>query len=130
MKTIGLEEHFVTTDVIEAWSRLEPQWHNPPGLAGDDDLKRRLAASLKRPVSEYFRTNMFVTPSGVFSQRYLRWAIEVMGLDRTLFSTDYPYRFVSDGGARRFLEEAELIEADREMIGSGNWERLCAAIRR
>ncbi len=88
------------------------------------------AASLKQPVSEYFRSNVLVTPSGVFSQRYLRWAIEVMGADRILFSTDYPYRFVRDGGARRFLEEADLSDADREKIASGNWNRSCAAIRR
>ncbi|BBX61703.1 amidohydrolase [Mycobacterium saskatchewanense] len=88
------------------------------------------AASLKQPVSEYFRSNVFVTPSGIFSQRYLRWALEVMGPDRILFSTDYPYRFVPDGGARRFLQDADLSEADREKVASGNWERICAAIRR
>ena len=87
-------------------------------------------AALARPVSEYFRTNVLVTPSGVFSQRYLRWTLEVMGVDRILFSTDYPYRFAADHGARRFLEEANLSDADRDNIASGNWQRICAAIRR
>ena len=87
-------------------------------------------ASLARPVSEYVRTNVFVTPGGVFSQRYLQWALEVVGVDRIMFATDYPYVMVPDGGARRFLEEAEITEADREKIASGNWERLCANIRR
>ena len=93
-----------------------------------DDLTT--AAQLKRPVSDYFRTNVLVTPSGVFSQRYLRWAIEVLGIDRILFSTDYPYRMAPDGEARRFLAEAELTEADRDKIGSANWDRVCAGIRR
>jgi uncharacterized protein len=87
-------------------------------------------ANLARPVSEYVRTNVFVTPGGVFSQRYLQWALEVVGVDRILFATDYPYVMVSGGGARRFLEEAEITEADREKMASGNWERLCANIRR
>jgi hypothetical protein len=34
------------------------------------------------------------------------------------------------GGARRFLEEADLNEVDREKIASANWDRICAHIRR
>ncbi|AGB23794.1 putative TIM-barrel fold metal-dependent hydrolase [Mycobacterium sp. JS623] len=87
-------------------------------------------ASLDRPVSEYVRDNVFVTPGGVFSQRYLQWTLDVVGADRILFASDYPYVMVPDGGSRRFLEQAEISETDREMIASGNWEKLCAGIRR
>lgn len=88
------------------------------------------AGNLERPISDYFSTNVLVTPSGIFSQRYLRWALEVVGVDRILFSTDYPYRFAPHGGARRFLQEADLTDVEREKIASGNWERLCAGISR
>ena len=87
-------------------------------------------AELQRPVSDYFRTNISITPSGVWSQRYLRWAKEVVGVERILFSTDYPYRFDADGGARRFLEEADLTQDERAAIAHGHWERMVAAIRR
>jgi predicted TIM-barrel fold metal-dependent hydrolase len=87
-------------------------------------------AKLERPVSDYFRSNISVTPSGMWSQRYLRWAIEVLGVERILFSTDYPYRFTPDGGARRFLDEADLGETDKARIAHGNWERLVGNIRR
>ena len=87
-------------------------------------------ADLARPISDYVRSNVFVTPGGVFSQRYLRWALEVVGPDRILFATDYPYVRVPDDGSRRFLEAAEISEADRAKIASGNWERLCAGVRR
>jgi predicted TIM-barrel fold metal-dependent hydrolase len=92
----------------------------------------RLAEVAKRarPLSDYVRSNVLVTPSGLLSQRYLRWAIEIVGVDRILFSTDYPFVPAPRGGYRRFLEEADLSEADREKIASGNWERLCAGIRR
>lgn len=93
-----------------------------------DGLKR--FARIERPISDYFRTNIAVTPSGMWSQRYLRWAKEVIGVERILFSTDYPYRFEADGTARRFLEDADLTDAEREAIGHGNWERMVAAIRR
>jgi len=87
-------------------------------------------ANLPRPVSEYVRSNVFVTPGGVFSQRYLQWALDVVGPDRIMFASDYPYVIVPDGGSRRFLEGAEISERDREKIASGNWERLCEDIRR
>lgn len=87
-------------------------------------------AKLARPVSEYFRRHVWVTPSGLWSQRYLRWALEVLGPERILFSTDYPYRFSPEGGARRFLEDADLTDGVRASIAHGNWERLAAGIRR
>lgn len=87
-------------------------------------------ANLARPVSEYVRTNVFVTPGGVFSQRYLQWSLDVVGPGRVLFATDYPYVMGPAGGSRRFLGEAEISDEDREKMASGNWERLCAGIRR
>ncbi len=73
---------------------------------------------------------VFVTPSGINSPRYLRWATEAVGVERILFSTDYPFEAASLGGARHFLEQASLSAAEREKIASGNWDRLCAGIRR
>ena len=87
-------------------------------------------AGLERPLVEYFRTNIWVTPSGMFSPRYLRWAIDLVGVDRIMFATDYPFEFAPSGGARRFLQEADLSDADCAKIASGNWERLRADIRR
>jgi predicted TIM-barrel fold metal-dependent hydrolase len=88
------------------------------------------AAKLSRKPSEYFRTNVFVTPSGILSQRYLRWTIEVLGADRILFATDYPFVPLPSGGARSFLANSDLAAADRNLVASGNWERLRAQIRR
>jgi len=66
----------------------------------------------------------------MWSERYLRWSIEVLGAERILFSSDYPYRFTPEGGARRFLDAADLPQIDREAIAHGNWERLVSEIRR
>ena len=87
------------------------------------------AAKLPRSVEEYVRDHVYVGPSGIFSERYLRWASEVVGTDRILFSTDYPFVQPS-GEGRHFLETADLPESGRVKIASGNWERLCATIRR
>lgn len=88
------------------------------------------AAKLPRLPSEYFRDHVFVTPSGLFSQRYLRWAIDVLATDRIMFSADYPYQMAERGGARRFLEDSTLPQDDKTKIASGNWQALCAAIKR
>ena len=85
------------------------------------------AAKLQRPIDDYFRRNVFVTPSGILSQRYLRWTLEVLGAERIMFSTDYPYQVAGDGGARRFLMQAPISDEDRAKIAHGNWDRLCAA---
>lgn len=92
--------------------------------------KMPAVSKLARPLADYFRSNVFLTPSGIFSQRYLRWVTEIAGAERVLFATDYPFEFAPHGGARRFLQDADLSGADREKIASGNWDRLCAGIRR
>ncbi|MDQ2740127.1 MAG: amidohydrolase family protein, partial [Actinomycetota bacterium] len=48
-------------------------------------------SKLELPVAEYFRRNIYVTPGGVASQRYMGWAKEVVGADRIMHATDYPF---------------------------------------
>jgi predicted TIM-barrel fold metal-dependent hydrolase len=86
--------------------------------------------TLQRPLAEYFRENIHLTPSGMFSQRYLRWSLEIVGADRIMLSTDYPFENAPDSGTRRFLEDAKVSDADRQLIAAGNWTRLRAGIRR
>jgi uncharacterized protein len=93
-----------------------------------------LGLKLERPLAHYFRQNVWVTGSGTLSERYLRWTAEVVGTDRMLYASDYPFTYstgdpiveTSGGRARSFLERAPLTEAERIAIGSGNWERLTA----
>jgi uncharacterized protein len=89
-------------------------------------LDRVMDPPLDRSLAEYLRENVFYTPSGMYSQRYLAWTIDVVGIDRIMFSTDYPYIPSAGGGASRaFLEETELLsDEDRHKIAHGNWEKL------
>ncbi|WP_336156693.1 amidohydrolase family protein [Amycolatopsis sp. VC5-11] len=95
----------------------------------------REMAGLRQPLADYFRQNFWIAGSGTVSERYLRWAAEVVGTERMLYSTDYPYTFgtrpggfpyldTSGGVARSFLEKAPFSEDEKAAIGSGNWERL------
>lgn len=87
-------------------------------------------AKLGQSFSEYVRRNTYITAGGVYSQRYLRWAVEVVGVERVMFATDYPYRPAPDGGVEHFLQSAGLDRADQERVASGNWDALVAGIRR
>jgi uncharacterized protein len=87
-------------------------------------------ANLPQSFSEYVRRNAHITAGGVYSQRYLRWAVEVVGAERVLFATDYPYRPGPDGGVEHFLQSAGLDQPDQERIAGGNWDALVADIRR
>jgi predicted TIM-barrel fold metal-dependent hydrolase len=89
----------------------------------------RLAAmnkvsGLARPIASYLRNNLYVTASGMFLPHYLKRAAAVVGVDRLLFSTDFPYQYRPGHDARRFLEKCELAEQDKAGFAHGNWVRL------
>jgi len=96
------------------------------------DRADRLTTQAKLPhsFSEYVRRNAYITAGGIYSQRYLRWALEVVGVERIMFATDYPYQPGPEGGVEHFLQTAGLPQADQERIAAGNWDTLVAGIRR
>lgn len=95
-----------------------------------DGLSRFTKDLLKKPVADYARENFYITPSGVLSPNYLKWTLEVMGRERVLFATDYPYRPLPDRGARDFIENSGLDAETQNLFAGGNWQRLTGQIRR
>lgn len=81
-------------------------------------------AGLAHPISYYLRHNLYVTASGMFLPHYLERAMKVVGPDRLLFSTDYPYQYREGGDARCFLAECGLSGPDKAAFANGNWLRL------
>jgi len=83
-------------------------------------------SGLQRPFLDYVRDNLYLTGSGMFSPDYLQRAIDAVGVDRILFSTDYPYQYRPGGDARKFLDSlSDLDEDSKAKFAHGNWERLC-----
>ena len=64
-------------------------------------------AKLRQPVADYFKTNLWVTTSGYFTLPPFQCAREVIGLERLMFSVDYP--FSSNDKGREFLKLAESV---------------------
>ena len=81
-------------------------------------------AKLDKPFIEYIRQNLSVTASGMFSPSYLQRSVDIIGIDRILFSTDYPYQYRPGREARTFVEATNLRQEDREKFSFANWERL------
>jgi len=81
-------------------------------------------SGLKRPFIEYIRNNLYLTASGMFSPAYLQQAIDAVGTDRILFSTDFPYQYRPGGDARRFVEGLTLDDADKRKFAHRNWDDL------
>lgn len=72
---------------------------------------------LKHDISYYFHHNLYVSPSGLFDQNQLQWAVNEFGADHILFSTDYPYEPTDK--IATFLDDADLTQTQRDQIGSG-----------
>ena len=77
-----------------------------------------------KPFIDYIRQNLYVTASGMFSPSYLQRTVDIIGTDRILFSTDYPYQYRPGREARTFVEATNLSQEDKEKFSFGNWERL------
>ncbi|MHA6761394.1 amidohydrolase family protein [Streptacidiphilus sp. PAMC 29251] len=82
----------------------------------------RHATKLERSFQEYFRENVYIAPSGLFSQAQLQFCLEAVPLERIVFAVDYP--FVGNEGALPFLEGANLPEESKRKIAHENAERL------
>jgi uncharacterized protein len=91
-------------------------------LARIDDTLTPLAKQLQRPVPDYFLRNFHITTSGFFTDPPLLLAMQVVGVDRIMFSVDYPFSTNEQG--RAFLDHAFLSPADKEKISHLNAERL------
>lgn len=80
------------------------------------------SGNAKRPVSDYFSRNFYLTTSGHFHTKGLLDAISEIGADRLLFSTDYPYESMVT--ASHWFDNALLSTNDREKIGRTNAQTL------
>lgn len=77
---------------------------------------------LQRPMGAYLRENVHYTFSAFnFVPNFLELLLQV-GVDRIMFSADYPYGSMAQ--ARAFLDQLPVSTADRERIAHSNAERL------
>jgi uncharacterized protein len=83
-----------------------------------DDMMPRSLTGLDDEMSGYIRRHVWVTTSGMFSLPPVLCALSVFGVDRVLFSVDYP--FSPNRRGREFLDALPLSPADRAKVAGEN----------
>ena len=87
-----------------------------------DEAMPPAMTNLDRTFREYLRTNVFITPSGMFNQAQLRYCVDTVGADRIIHSVDFP--MLGNEGAVSFLADSHLSDADKDKIAHGNADEL------
>jgi predicted TIM-barrel fold metal-dependent hydrolase len=94
----------------------------PFSLARAASVMGHAAKHLQRTIPEYFHDNVHVTNSGYFTQPPFLCALQVVGIDRLLYSVDYPFSDTTKG--KKFLDEMSLSPADFAKFTHQNAQRL------
>ena len=94
----------------------------PVMLARADNVFALDSGHLKRPISRTILEQVWITTSGVFTEPPFLAALQTFGIDRILFSVDYPYAPNEPG--RAFLNRVALSPADKAKLAHGNADAL------
>jgi predicted TIM-barrel fold metal-dependent hydrolase len=102
--------------VLGHWGEMLLFW-----LDRADSLSR--IAGLQRTVSDYIRSNFFITTSGMLNPALLHHALSVTSVDRLIFSTDYPFQHPTREEIVSLLGQFDS-DAERQKFSSANAESL------
>ncbi len=85
-------------------------------------IPNRHSYPAKKRISEYFCANFHITTSGNFHSQALIDSMLVLGADRIMFSTDWPFENIDH--ATVWFDGCPISEPDRLKIGRDNARRL------
>jgi len=94
----------------------------PMMLARADEVFALDIDHLKRSVSRAILDQFWLTTSGIFSEPPFLAALQTFGIDRIMFSVDYPYAPNAKG--RAFLDRLSLAPADMAKLTHANADAL------
>lgn len=114
----GRFEQFPKLQLIAGhWGEMLPFF-----LSRLDQSMPQSVTKLDRTVTETFKENVYITPSGIFDYPQLKFCVEVVGADRIIHSVDCP--FISNEGAKPFIENAPISDKEKRQIAYENAELL------
>jgi uncharacterized protein len=94
----------------------------PVMLARADEMFEREIGHLERSISGTILDQVWITTSGIFSEPPFLAALLTFGIDRIMFSIDYPY--APNASGRAFLDRLSLAPADMAKLTHGNADAL------
>lgn len=114
----GTFDRFPKLKVIAGhWGEMVPFF-----LSRLDQALPQSVTNLKKSITETFRENVYVTPSGIFDYPQLKFCKEVLGAERIIHSADYP--FILNDDVLAFIENAPITDNEKELIAYKNAERI------
>jgi predicted TIM-barrel fold metal-dependent hydrolase len=94
----------------------------PVMLARCDQVFEAYVQHLARPISRTILDQVWITTSGMFTEPPFLAALLTFGIDRILFSVDYPYAPNQRG--RALLQSLSLSPTDLAKVAHGNADQL------
>jgi 2,3-dihydroxybenzoate decarboxylase len=85
-------------------------------------IENRHNRPAKKMMADYFNANFYLTTSGNFRDQALINAMNEIGSDRIMFSTDWPFENIDHAAV--WFDKASISENDRQKIGRDNAVRL------
>jgi 5-carboxyvanillate decarboxylase len=99
--------------------RIDSRWEEEKKA---DPSSAAFYKNYQKTPAQCFRDNFYVTLSGMYWQPVLEFVCSVLGPDKIMFGTDYPYE--SSRLAAEFMESVQLSHTDKEKICHLNAEKL------
>ena len=99
------------------WGEMVPAF-----LERMDYMFRPESTGLRRTISDYYKENIYITPSGILSAMQLEYLVKLMGAEHILYSVDYPY--MQPNNVYTFIADANLTQEQKELIAHVNAERI------
>ncbi len=115
----GIFDKFPELKLISGhWGEFVPNF-----IGRLDGISHIPGIGLKKSFSQYYRNNVYVTPSGMFTKPQFELALAEMGADHILYSEDYPY-IIKEGEVSSFFDQMSISMEDKEKIAYKNAEKL------
>ena len=77
---------------------------------------------LSDTISNIYKKHVWISPSGLYDNDALQFRVNKLGIDRLVFSADWPYVPMTD--ARSFVDNAPLPDTDKEKFTHLTAEKL------
>ena len=113
----ALDRHRRLKLISGHWGEMVPFF-----LQRMDDTMPPAVTGLSRTISDTYREQVWVGPSGMLNTPHFLFVRSVLGIDRIVFSIDYPYLTMS--GARDWLENLPIPQAEIEAVAFRNAQKL------
>lgn len=113
----ALDRHRNLKIISGHWGEMVPFY-----LQRLDDTMPPQATGLSRTISQTYRDQVWVGPSGMLDLPHFLFVREVLGIERLVFSIDYPYLTLN--GARAWLEGLPISDDEKQAIAWRNASSL------